>query len=341
MTQDDKLHDYLWDPAAPPDAAVVAMESQLAPLAFDPAARPLDLSRLPATGRVLRPIWRRPVPILALAESLLLVAGVSLYQWRWMWPEGKPWTVRATSFDTRMHIGQPISIPTSDQAIANVGRIGTMRMAGGTQLELRATRGTRHRLRMTQGEVHIRVWAPPLSVVIETPQGEVIDMGCEFVLSVRGDVTTARVTSGWVQFENGIDEVLIPEGASTEMSSTRAPGVPVFDDSAPAFRALVRAIEDGNTNSLQPMLALARLRDVYTLLQLADRVADWDLTVAEAIMRRAAELSPPPNGVTIASILRGSRENLWLWARAQDLPPPKGGWWKNWRDALPFWLSPR
>ena len=341
MTHDDKLHDYLWDPAGPPDRDVVAMEAQLSAVAFDPAAHPLDLTRLTAPARVIRPVWRRPRPVLAMAASLLIVSAVALYNWRWYWPEGRPWTVRTTSFDTEMRVGQPISIPSTDHAIANIGRIGTMRIGGGTGIELRSTRGTRHRLRMTEGQVHVRVWAPPLSVVIETPQGEVIDMGCEFVLSVKNGVTTAQVKSGWVQFENGIDEVLIPEGASTEMSSTRAPGVPVFDDALPDFRARVRAIEGGETASVQPLLPLARQRDVYTLLQLADRVADWDVTMAETIMRRAAELSPPPDGVTIASIIRGNRENLWRWARAQDLPPPKGGWWKNWRDALPFWLSPR
>lgn len=341
MNRDDRLHDYLWDPSAPADPDVAALEARVSPLAFDAARTPLDLTRLPATARIARPMWRRPVPALALAASLLIAAGFGLYQWRWMWPDGRAWTVRATSFDTRLHVGQPISIPAGDQATANIARIGTMRIRGGTAIELRSTRGTRHRLRMTEGEVHVRVWAPPTSVVIETPQGEVIDMGCEFVLSVNGGVTTAHVRSGWVQFENGIDEVLIPAGASTEMSSTRAPGVPVFDDAAPEFRRSVRALESGDPSALGRLIPLARARDVYTLLQLADRLVYRDRAATELILRRAAELSPPPDGVTIASILRGYRENIWKWSRSLPLPPPKSNWWRNWRDALPLWMSGR
>ena len=339
MTSDDKLLDYLWDPAAEPHADVVALETRVSAHAFDPAAAPLDLTCLPSTARVLRPVWRHPAAVLAMAASLILITGFGLYRWRWTWPEGRAWDVQASSFDTRLQVGQPISIPASDQAVANIARIGSMRIAGGTALELSSTKGLRHRLRLTQGEVHVRVWAPPMSIVIETPQGEVIDMGCEFVLSVHDGVTTAHVKSGWVQFENGIDEVLIPEGASTEMSSTDAPGVPVFDDAAPEFRALVRAIEHRDNSSIARMMVLARRRDVYTLLQLADRVSDWDMRVAETILRRASELYPPPGGVTIASVLRGNRGNLWRWATsAHGLPPPKTGWFGNWRDALPFWV---
>ena len=33
-------------------------------------------------------------------------------------------------------------------------------------------------------------------------------------------------------------------------------------------------------------------------------------------------------------MLRGNRENLWTWVDSLPLPPLKGSWWRNWRDAL-------
>lgn len=338
MTSEENMQDYLWDPASPAPPEVEALERRLAVLRFDPAASPLHLARLPAAVFSHRAAWRRPVTALAIAASLLIAAGAGLWSWRWTWPEGRPWTVRDGPVDARLEVGRALTIPDGGGAIANIARIGTMRLAGGTSLELRSTRGTRHRLRMLEGDIHVRVWAPPLSIVIETPAGEVIDMGCEFVLSVTRERSAVRVLSGWVQFENGLGETLVPAGASTEMTSLHGPGVPVFDDAAQGFRESVRALEtDGDPAAVAPIIALARPRDVYTLLGLADRHAG----AAEALLRRSAELWPPPEGVTIGRILRGDRESLWTWSRSLPLPPTKAGWWRNWRDAFPLALNER
>jgi ferric-dicitrate binding protein FerR (iron transport regulator) len=334
MTSEDKLQQYLWDPSAEAVPEVDALERSLAELRFDPAAKPLEI---PA-ARVLRTSrWsksRRPLVALAVAASLLVAAGMGLWTWRWSWPEGRAWTVRTQSAESSLEVGRGVSVPQGDRAIANIARIGTMRLAGGTSVELRATQGRRHRLRMSEGSMHIRVWAPPGSVVVETPAGEVIDFGCEFVLSVTGTTSAVTVLSGWVQLENGIGEFLVPAGASSEMTPSSGPTVPVYDDAVAGFREAVRRVErEESAGPWEAMLRMARVRDVYTLLLLADR----HRAVAEPVLRRAAELSPPPGDVTIGRILRGDRDALWEWRESLPLPPPKGSWWRNWRDAFPFW----
>lgn len=338
MTHDDKQHDYLWDPAEAGVPEVTALEQRLAPLRFDPARTPLDQRLLVRATSPRRTRWRRPLPMFAAAAAILIASAVFLWNWRLTWPQARPWTIHTAARDLPLGVGQTMTIPATGQAVANIARIGSMRIGSGTSLELRATAGRRHRLRLSEGDLHVRVWAPPLSIVIETPAGEVIDLGCEFQLSVRNGVSTVRVLSGWVQLENGLDEMLVPAGASTEMSTAHGPGVPVFDDATPGFREAIRRVEaDGSPAALSHALGLARHRDVYTLLQLADR----HRALAESVLQRAADLAPPPDGITIASILRGNRYNLWTWANAQKLPSPKSSWWKNWRDALPFWLSER
>ncbi|MEX2271902.1 MAG: FecR domain-containing protein [Vicinamibacterales bacterium] len=339
MTADRTIPDYLWDPAAEPDPDVVALERRLAGLRFDPAANPLDVTRLVVVPIAPRRRWRRPLVAMAIAASLLIAASVGLWQWRWSWPEGRAWTLRSQSLDAKLEIGRGVTVPQADQAIANIGRIGTMRLGGGTSLELRATRGRRHRVRMLDGDMHVRVWAPPGSLVVETPAGDVIDLGCEFVLSVSGTTSAVRVLSGWVQIANNVDEVLIPAGASSEMTADLPPGTAVFDDAAAGFREAVRRVETdgGDTGAIDVTLRLARVRDVYTLLVLADR----NPALAPALLARASELSAPPGDVTIGRILRGDRSALWTWSNSLPLPPPKSKWWLNWRDALPFWLTTR
>jgi ferric-dicitrate binding protein FerR (iron transport regulator) len=331
MTPDETRGDYLWDPGAAPDPDVARLERQLSVLRFDPDAAPLAMSPRAAARPSRR--WHRPLVMAALAASLLVVAGSGLWAWRWSWPEGRGWTIRSESLETRLEVGRPLTLPRGDRATANIGRIGTMRIGGGTSLELRSTAGTRHRLRLSEGFMHVRVWAPPASVVVETPAGEVIDMGCEFVLSVSGDTSHVSVRSGWVQITNDFDEVLIPAGASSEMTAGMAPAVPVFDDSREGFRNAVRTVErrflDG---PIDQVLELARARDVYTLLVLADTHP----VLAPTLLARASELSPPPGEVTIGRILRGDRNALWAWTNSLPLPPPKSAWWRNWRDALPL-----
>jgi ferric-dicitrate binding protein FerR (iron transport regulator) len=338
MTRDERLREYLWNRAAPADPEVEAIERQLVTLGFDPAARPF---RVPDTrpARANRLVARHVVARLALAAALIVAAGSGYFAWRFSWPEGRAWSVASTrgSVGKELQVGQTLVVGESDQALVGIARIGTMRVDGGASIALRATSGLRHRLRMDRGTVHIRTWAPPTAVVLDTPSGLVIDVGCEFLLTVTEEETAVRVLSGWVELENSVGERLIPKGASSAMSPGVAPGVPVFDDAAPAFKAAVRALEAGGGEpAARDAARLARKRDVMTLLVLADSPLAGD----EILLTRAADLSPPPGGITVDGILRGDRRGLWRWHQSLPLPPPKS-WVRNWRDGLPEWMVRR
>jgi hypothetical protein len=231
----------------------------------------------------------------------------------------------------------PLAVAPGDRAGISVARIGQMLLRGDAQLTLLYTQGSRHRLALERGSAHVRVWAPPGSIVFRTPAGEVIDLGCEFELTVEPGRTIVRVLSGWVQIENGVDETLIPAGATAESRPDRAPTVGVFDDATPAFIAAVRALEAGAPTrdaDVRTIVETARLRDVFTLLMLVERGAYGSAQIAA----RAAELAPPPRGVTVNGILRGDRESIWHWRDTLMLPPAKS-WLRNWRDGLPVWLA--
>ncbi len=330
MNADHNESEYLWDPTAAPDADVQAVEQTLVGMRFDPARRPMSL---PAMGRRRRVV--RPIAALAIAASLLLASGAGLWAWRLHWPDGRAWRMERGAETMPITVGREIALTGDEGAMANIARIGSMRVGAGTSFELRATRDTRHRLRLADGFLHVRVFAPPLSVVVETAAGDVIDMGCEFLLDADATRSDVVVLSGWVQMENEAGAVMVPEGATSTMRPGTTPSVPVFTDALPGFRDAVDGVADSSA-AVDEVVRLARPRDVYTLLLLALRHPGE----ADALLWRAAELSPPPRDVTVGRILRGDRQALWVWSDSLPLPPPKK-WWRHWRDALPFWLTER
>ena len=271
---DDRIDAYLWDPKAPPAPEVRAVEAPLEALRFEPAWKGsiVWMTRRPLRRR--RAMWFG----LAAAAALLLVTGAAVWTWRLSWPAGQAWTIHSApvAAPASLSVGAPLTLNAGDRAGIDVARIGQMVLRGDAQLTLLSSQGTRHRLALERGSAHVRVWAPPGSVVIRTPAGEVIDLGCEFELTVEPARTVVRVFSGWVQIENGHDETLIPAGATGESRPDRAPTVGVFDDAPPAFVAAVRALEAAAPTrdaDVRTIVETARVRDVFTLLMLVERRA--------------------------------------------------------------------
>ena len=341
-TEDDwQIDPYLWDPAAPASGDVQAVERALAAARFDRVRRPLRrLPPLPAR----RPTYGRALFALA-ASAALLVAGVTAFwSWRWSWPASAPWpvTTEASSSNAmpvrgQLRIDQPMELGATTSARIEIARIGTMRVEPGSALTLSMTSSARHRVLLDRGTVRVRVWAPPGRFAFQTPAGSVIDLGCIFDLSVdSGGTSRVRVDTGWVQLSNGWGEALVPAGASSIMTAAVRPGVPIYDDSRPGFAVGVRALEHpldeaGRAAAIDAVVQTARARDVLTLLMLAN--ASEDL-LKRPLLERAAELLPPPSGVTVEAIVAGNNGQLWRWYGTLDLPPAKS-WWLNWRDALP------
>lgn len=322
--------DYLWDPAATPDADVEAVERALEPLRFASRAQPL---KLPERTQVR---WR-PIS-LAMAASLLLalLGAATFWQWRESWPTGRAWpltlrTVTAAGEVKSLGVNRPLELDAQTSAQVEIARIGAMEVAPGSALTLSQTTAARHRLVLDRGDVRVRVWAPPGRFAIRTPAGDVIDLGCIFDLSVDAAGARLHVATGWVQLSNFLGESLIPAGTSATMTRDARPAVPVYDDAAPQFKEAVRTFERTTDDaSLADLARHARRRDVITLLVLAHQSADAH---KRALLERAAVLKPPPPGVTVEQVLADSTR-LWEWYNDLDLPPVKS-WWRNWRDAFP------
>jgi ferric-dicitrate binding protein FerR (iron transport regulator) len=327
----DDSNSYLWDRSGDVDPAVADLERVLGPLAYRPAERPLAL---PVPSRRRWPI------VTALAASLAFAAALWLFYWRLEWPAGRAWnvaiaTTAGASRTDMLGVGQTLTLDSTSTASVDIARLGTMNVQPGADVTLSATGPTRHRLQLDRGAVHIRVWAPPGRVVVSTPAGNVIDMGCIFTLAVdAAGAANMSVETGWVQLENIHGESLVPAGASSVMTADRGPLVLLYDDATPAFRRAVRAIETRVADAAVPVeLATirrdARPRDMPTLLVLAVREQG---SVRASLLESAAAVSPPPRTLPGNPASFDTRA-IWDWYATLPLPPAKA-WWRNWADVF-------
>jgi len=336
MSAEDDRHidPYLWDPTTPPSQEVEDLERRLAPLRFDATRHPL---RLPEARPARIPRVWTAVALAAASIAIAVLGAAAFWSWRGSWTSGAPWPMVIDSTATVLRPNTPVQVSGTSAARIDVAHIGTIRAAPGSSLMLAETSATRHRVVLDRGSVTVRIWAPPARFAFRTPSGSVIDLGCVFDLSVDPDGTSrVRVETGWVQLSNEWGESLVPAGAAALMTAERRPGVAVFGESSTAFASAVRtyetAAEETRDRALTDMLRTARTRDVYTLLILATRAP---ASRQRPLLTRAAALVPPPPDVTVDAITSGNREMVWRWANHLDLPPVKG-WWRNWRDALPW-----
>lgn len=323
------MSDYLWDRSGPVDPEVAALEARLKPLAFTPSALPF-----PPALEVRRPL--RFIMRLAIAASILLVAGLyGFHTWRLSWPEGRAWQV-----DRGASSLSPGSALTADAdgSRVTIARLGELEARPGTRLTLVSTSAERHRLSLDRGEIDVRVWAPPGRVVVATPAGSVVDLGCIFRLTVGEDLATRlRVSTGWVLLDNAYGEQSVPAGASSEMRPDRAPSVAVYDDASERFRQAVRELEATPSASgpvlVQTVISEARVRDAFTVMTLARRDG-LSPAIRGALLERVSVLHAPPSPDAVTRILAGDDDMYWQWHDSLPLPALKN-WWANWSDIFP------
>lgn len=337
--------DYLWDPHATPHSDIQSLERLLKPLSADAlglADRPLPLPREPARATH----WKRYLCVGIAAAATL--AGVSLaHLYRLSWPEGAPWPTSIVYEDgstrsTMLRVGERIATAPFETATLDAARIGKVHIPPSSEVHLTRTRKGQHRLELVQGRLHAKIWAPPSYFGVVHREMKFIDLGCEFDLNVThaGNGTLA-VTSGWVIYEHGNEEILVPERYLLTFDG-RSAKVPVRIDSSSDFRSWVNELDAQLTSDTttdhsrvsdlsQTIAADARNEDYFTLLNLLVRhpqLAQGPLYPRLATTLNIDNLDESHR----ARWTRGdpsARDEWW-----QRLPKQPKAWWRYWRDAL-------
>jgi ferric-dicitrate binding protein FerR (iron transport regulator) len=338
--------DYLWDPGergskAGADPVTEALERTLAPLRYDPAAKPLRAldasprleggSAPPEVEAVLReaPPPAEPTPTdevrapslrpqrrgalryvatgtaMAAAIAALLVLGASSAsreQVALARKVGPPPVVAWDALGARLEAGS--SIETRDRAVRiAISDVGHVTVAPNSKIAALATSPTEQRLELAHGRIDAVVNAPPRLFLVETPVATAIDLGC--VYSLESDASgkgTLRVEHGAVSLRRGDHEVTVPAGARCDMDPEWGVGTPYFEDAPEALRAALRDYDTGKGG-------VRAVREVLRLARERDTLSLWHLflrseePLRRELYERIAAVKPPPSDVSERSVL--------------------------------------
>jgi FecR protein len=334
----DQPSDYLWDRSGAPDPEIAHLEEVLGTL-----RRESPLRDLPARTWIGR--WRsqmRPILYgLTAAAIVCLVAGAAWFS------VGQPhfgWAVRtlagvpvldgqALDRGGRLRVGKWLETDGSSSARISIGQIGRVDVDPNSRVQLVESRGREHRMALTQGTIHARIWAPPRFFFVNTPSAVATDLGCAYTLHV--DETGAglvHVTHGWVGFEHAGRESFIPENAVCATRADVGPGTPRYDDAPEGYADALGLLDfgaadsPGRSEALDLVLSRARRRDALTLWHLLSR---GTLEERGRVFDKLAGLVPPPEGVTRDAVLGGDRSAIDHWWDALGLE--RTTWWRLWK----------
>jgi hypothetical protein len=291
--------DYLWDPTQRPDPEVARLERALQGFRFDGRA-PVPLSHFARPDRITL------TRVLAAAAAAIIVIGASAVGvWRLSMPaawtvqtvSGTPEIMPGTGAGNRVGVGGRVETDQNSAARIAVGRVGTAEVGPGSRVRILRDDNAEHRLSLSRGTIHARIWARPRFFVVETPAATAVDLGCVYTLSV--DSTGAgllAVSFGEVELHTAGRRTLVVAGTAARIYAGGL-GLP-FPILAPAaFKEAVLQADRGALpdSLLDVLLAQSNVQATITLWHFLERT---DGTTRGRIYDRIAALVSPPAGAT-------------------------------------------
>ncbi|MES2179678.1 MAG: hypothetical protein V4550_17600 [Gemmatimonadota bacterium] len=293
------------------------------------------ITSVPADDRHTAPhSLNRLAPARLRVAALLLMLGASAGALALSRHAAGQWHLIADGGNSRLfEVGEDLATRDGTARLA-VGKIGTVDVAHETDVRLLSARWSTHRLALSRGTIHARIDAPPRLFIVETPSGTAVDLGCEYTLGVDSlGTSTLVVTSGWVSFEDGGRESLIPAGMRSITRRGRVVGTPFRDDAPGSLRAALAAFDAGDHRDtvISDIVRRARPSDAITLWHVAKRTESGQQA---RVFTRLTELAPTPRGLTAAQVLADDRMMRLYWTTLPGSAPIVSGWqetlWRLW-----------
>jgi hypothetical protein len=323
--------EYLWDSSGTPEPEIERLEKLLG--RFRPAVREFEFpsaATSPLRTRSRRAgWWTAAAGVVLLAGSIWLMRAVTgRAAWTIAGQEGSPRIEgRVAERNEIWKIGRWLETDAASRVQLRVDGLGEIEVGPNARLELLQANATQQQIRLERGTIRAAVTAPPYVFLVRTPGAYAMDMGCAYTLQVTdADVSILRVTAGWVDLQHGFRQSLVPAGAAAESRPGIGPGAPYFADASERFRKALETVnfdvEDSQAraDALTILLAEARPRDAYTLLNLFWRVHAED---RGRLYDRLAVLLPPPAGLTRQNAVDGDDMSAW-WDKLGLGHPKKG-----------------
>jgi FecR protein len=311
--------EYLWDGSGEPDAEVKRLEEALARFRHARAGIefPAAATSPPRSGSWWDRWWRvAAAAVLLLGSIWLLRALTSRAEWTIAGVEGSPRIDgKIAEQNDGWKIGQSLETDGTSRVKLRVDGLGEIEVGPNASLVLLEANATQQQIRLVRGTIRASVTAPPYVFLVRTPGAYAMDMGCAYTLQVTAaGVSILRVTVGWVDLQHGFRQSLVPAGAAAESRPAIGPGAPYFEDSSERFRDALETVNfdvadsRARSDALTILLAEARTRDAFTLLNLFRRV---DAEDRGRLYDRLAVLLPPPAGVTRQNAVDGDDMSAW------------------------------
>jgi len=326
---------YLWDGTGETDAEVRRLETLLGTFRHRGGTMEFPATVILPSRRASH--WR--VWTLSLAAS----AAIAIFAAFWLVPHffsDPRWQIvavegaakidaAAAQAKTRLAAGKWIETGDASRMTLQVDGLGRVDVGPDTRMYLLETTRQHEEAVLERGTIHAEVTAPPYVFLVRTPAAYALDMGCAYTLHVNPDGSgILEVTEGWIQFQHGWVQSMVPAGASAEMRPGFGPGAPYFSDAPEKFRAALRTVNFDLDDPLARSAALtvvmkeARKRDAYTLLNLLRRVAPED---RGRLYDRLVEYLPPTPGLTRQEVIDANWNALSpLWDELGIGHPKKG-----------------
>lgn len=342
--------DYLWSKQGDGEAEIRQLEQLLAPYAHPVTVwRGVGVPNVHAKpARRKSRVWRIGWALAAGLAACALTLGGWL-QHRLDWPQDAAWAVMQSHGTVHLAgapLAQAAQLPLGGELVTGpdslvrlkIARIGELQLGAGSRLRLEQTAAGQHRVRLRQGRLWARVWAPPGSFGVRLPQAEALDMGCEFTVDIDASGAGKLIVhSGWVLVGNHQSEVLVPQGAMVRLRADGRAGTPHDRNASAGFVAALAELDAEDEDlmaddvRIQHLLAQARPQDVISLLTLLQRHPAWANGPLYARLQMFLVGAP---ALSREAVLRGELGALEPWWEALPYPRAKH-WWLQWPDALP------
>ncbi|MGH9775773.1 MAG: hypothetical protein ACRD50_12590 [Candidatus Acidiferrales bacterium] len=325
--------DYLWDRSGTPDREIARLENLLG--RFGHSGRAMDFENIPAAEiapkRRAWLVWLVPVTATA---CLIFWLALRFY------PSPPGWLLTSVSGDvsvagkvvttgSRIRPGDWLETRESGRATLAVDGYGDVEVKPGTRVSLVKASSSAEQLRLAYGTIHAEINAPPQVFLTYMSSAYALDMGCAYTLHANPDGTgMIEVTSGWVQFQHGWNQSMVPAGAMAETRPGIGPGAPYSADASARFREALATLNfntegtRARAEALSTILEEARPRDAFTLLNLFKRVEPDE---RGRIYDRLVKLAPPPAGASRAGAIDLDPRTLDPWWDALGIGHVKKG----------------
>jgi hypothetical protein len=317
--------EYLWDRSGEPDPEIERLEELLSPFRYQDRRKP----------PVRKYGWW-----MAAAAAAVVAIGVWLAvprtaaqktSWQAVRMAGSPLVNgRAVGEGSDIYTGQRIETDARSRVQVRSDYVGQVDLDPNSEMYVKESGESRQLLSLRRGVLHALIWAPPSQFAVDTPGVRAVDLGCAYTLETQtngnGLITVQR---GWVAFDHERSESFIPADAACRVYARRGPGVPWFQDAAPALReGLERWERKPSRDDLNAVLTSARPRDALTVWHLLSRVPEGE---RGAVFDRLANIVQLPTNVERKAVIAKDMQTLDLCWNALNLGDTS--WWRTWKRA--------